>query len=74
MMWWPSRKVSGVNPTVSNLPHGFYDVTLTVTDNAASTAEDTCLVASLGAWGIGGAQKLGLAEVIQILQAMGGIQ
>jgi hypothetical protein len=69
-----NRTASGVNPTVSNLAHGFYDVTLTVRDDAASTAEDTCLIASLGEWGIGGGQKLGLAEVIQILQAMGGIQ
>jgi hypothetical protein len=69
-----NRTVSGVTPTVSNLAYGFYDVTLTVTDNAASTAKDTCLVASFGQSGIGSGEELGLAQVVQILQIMAGVQ
>jgi hypothetical protein len=38
------RVVGGVNPTVSGLEHGFYFVTLTVTDSDGNTATDEMLL------------------------------
>jgi hypothetical protein len=43
-----NRTASGVNPTISNLEPGFYDVTLTVTDDGALTDTDTMLLAAAG--------------------------
>lgn len=42
------RTAEGVNPVVSNLAPGFYNVTLTVTDNEGLTGTDTMLVAAAG--------------------------
>jgi hypothetical protein len=39
-----SKTASGVSPTVSGLAHGFYFVTLTVTDNQGGTATDDMLL------------------------------
>jgi hypothetical protein len=40
--------ISGVNPTISDLYSGLYDVTLTVTDDEGATGTDTSLVAAAG--------------------------
>jgi len=42
------RTANGESPTVSGLELGFYDVTLTVTDNDGLTATDTMLIAVAG--------------------------
>jgi hypothetical protein len=42
------RTAEGVNPTISGLQPGFYDVTLTVTDNDGVTGTDTMLLAVAG--------------------------
>ena len=67
-----NRTASGVNPTVTNLAPGFYDVILTVTDDTAATDEDTCLLAVAGLWDIDGDGKLGVAEIIYGLQVLAG--
>ncbi len=43
-----NRTASGVNPTITDLAKGFYDVTLTVTDNTGYTGQDTMLLAAAG--------------------------
>jgi hypothetical protein len=68
-----NRTASGINPTVTDLAHGFYDVTLTVTDNTAATNTDTALLAAGGIWDIDGDGKLGTAELIYILQMLVGL-
>jgi hypothetical protein len=67
-----NRSAAGAMPTVTDLAPGFYDVTLTVTDDTASTDDDTCEVAATGRYGIDDDDKLGLAEVLYILQALAG--
>ena len=42
------RTATGVNPTVSNLQPGFYDVTLTVTDNQGLNDTDTMFFSAIG--------------------------
>jgi hypothetical protein len=42
------KTAAGVNPTISSLEPGFYDVTLTVTDNVDFTGTDTMLLAVAG--------------------------
>jgi len=42
------RTATGVNPTVSNLQPGFYDVTLKVTDNQGLTGTDTMIFSAMG--------------------------
>ena len=42
------RTATGVNPTISTLQPGFYDVTLTVTDNQALTDTDTMFFSAIG--------------------------
>jgi len=42
------RTATGVKPTVSNLQPGFYDVTLTVTDNQGLTGTDTMMFSAIG--------------------------
>ncbi len=42
------RTATGVSPTVSTLQPGFYDVTLTVTDNQGLTNTDTMLFSAMG--------------------------
>jgi hypothetical protein len=41
-----NKIATGMNPTVSGLEPGFYDVVLTVTDNAALTDTDTIILSS----------------------------
>ena len=43
-----NRTVEGINPTISDLEPGFYDVVLTVTDNDGLTGTDTMLLAAAG--------------------------
>ncbi|UCG80750.1 MAG: PKD domain-containing protein, partial [Desulfobacterales bacterium] len=43
-----NRVATDVNPTVSNLEPGFYDVTLTVTDNDSLEGTDTMEIAAIG--------------------------
>ena len=39
-----NRTATGVNPVISDLEHGFYFVTLTITDNEGATATDEMLL------------------------------
>jgi len=63
-----NRTVSGVTTTVSDLKKGFYDVTLTVTDNSGVAKSDELFFSALGdpakEYDINGDGKSGLAEVI----------
>jgi len=43
-----NQTATGVNPTITNLYPGFYDVTLTVTDDQSASTTDTSLVAAAG--------------------------
>jgi len=45
------RTAACVNPTISDLESGFYDVALTVTDNDGLTGTDTMLLAAAGPCG-----------------------
>jgi hypothetical protein len=42
------RTATGVNPTIPTLQPGFYDVTLTVTDNQGLTDTDTIVFSAIG--------------------------
>jgi hypothetical protein len=42
------RTAAGVNPTISDLDKGFYDATLTVTDDVGLSGTDTMLLAAAG--------------------------
>ena len=41
-------EANGVNPTISGLTNGFYNMCLTVTDNNGATGIDCCLLAAAG--------------------------
>ncbi len=86
---WPVSGISdtGTNPlynksavgetaTVTDLKKGFYDVTLTVTDDSGATAEDEMFFSAIGdptkAFDISGDGKAGLDEVIYYLQLLSG--
>ncbi|MBW2066091.1 MAG: hypothetical protein JRJ03_14325, partial [Deltaproteobacteria bacterium] len=43
-----NRTATGIKPTVLNLKKGYYDVTLTVTDDQAATDTDTMELAVAG--------------------------
>jgi len=45
------RRATGISPVLTGLPAGFYDVVLTVQDDAGATATDTMLLAVAGADG-----------------------
>ena len=68
-----SRTATGQNPTIDNLVPGFYDVLLTVY-NGTATSTATSLLAVAGAWDVNNDGKVGLAEVIYILQKMVGMR
>ncbi len=71
-----NRTVSGVTTTVSDLKKGFYDVTLTVTDNSGVAKSDELFFSAIGdpakEYDINGDGKAGLAEVIYYLQILSG--
>lgn len=69
-----NRTASGKKPTVSNLAAGFYDVVLTITDNCGKIGTDTMLLGAAGPWDINDDEKLGLAEIIHILQTLSGVR
>jgi hypothetical protein len=69
-----NRVASGENPTISDLPYGFYDVTLTVTDDSALSDTDTCLLAATGSWDLDGDGKVGNVEALYILQMLAGLR
>jgi hypothetical protein len=66
-----SRTAMGQNPSLDNLAPGFYDVLLTASDGT-TTSTATSLLAVAGPWDLNGDGKVGLAEVIYILQKMVG--
>jgi hypothetical protein len=61
-----NRISEGINPTVSDIVPGFYDVTLTVTNNFGETDTDIMMVAAIGCkgdfYGDGSVDGLDLAE------------
>ena len=61
-----------MNPTVTGLAAGFYDVTLTVPDNDGQTGSDTMVLSVSVPWDVGTDGKTGLEEVIYILQTLSG--
>lgn len=67
-----NRTATGAVATIANLSPGFYDVTLEVTDNSGGSGTSKRLLAVAGPWDMNSDGKLGLAEVIHILQIVGG--
>jgi len=67
-----SKTAEGINPTVTDIKKGFYDVTLTVTDNDGKTGTGTMLLGVSGAWDINNDNRLGLSEAVYILQVLSG--
>jgi hypothetical protein len=68
-----NRTAFGQIVTVTNLSPGFYDVSLVVTDNMSKTATDSMLLAVGGNLAcINNDARLGLAQVIYILQVIAG--
>ena len=67
-----NQTASGMNPTVTGLQAGFYDVTLTVTDNDGQTGRDTMLLSVSVPWDVGTDGKTGLEEAIYILKTLSG--
>jgi len=69
-----NRTLSGATTTVSDLKKGFYDVTLTVTDNSGAAKSDELFFSALGdpakEYDINGDGKAGLAEVIYYLKIL----
>ena len=61
------------NPSLDNLAAGFYDVLLTVSDGT-TTSTATSLLAVAGPWDVDNDGKVGLAEVIYILQKVAGVR
>ena len=68
-----SLTVTGQKPNLDNLAAGFYDVRLTVSDGT-TTSTASSLLAVAGPWDVDGDGKVGLAEVIYILQKMAGVR
>jgi len=66
----------GETITVPDLKKGFYDVTLTVTDDTGATGDDEMFFSATGdptkEYDISGDGKAGLAEVIYFLQILSG--
>jgi PKD repeat protein len=94
-----SRTATGVNPVLSNLAPGFYDVVLTVTGDAGSAASkltlavvpenvvndiraglfsqqqlDQAVLEERIKWDVNNDGKMGLEEVIYILQKIAGVR
>ncbi|MDM8525365.1 right-handed parallel beta-helix repeat-containing protein [Desulfococcaceae bacterium HSG8] len=71
-----NKTVSGETVTVSELKKGFYDVTLTVTDDSGAVNSDEMFFSATGdptkEYDISGDGKAGLAEVIYYLQILSG--
>jgi len=68
------KTATGSNPRLTNLSPGFYDIVLTVTNNAGNIDKDSMLLGVAGRWDIDGDNKLGLSECIYILQILSGIK
>ena len=68
-----NQDATGATPTVSDLQSGFYDVTLTVTDNDGLTGSDSMVLAVSDPWDIGGDGQTGLEEAIHILRTLSGL-
>jgi len=71
-----NKTAVGETATVTDLKKGFYDVTLTVTDDRGATGEDEMFFSAVGdptkEYDINGDGKAGLAEVIYYLQILSG--
>jgi len=71
-----NKTVSGETVTVSDLKKGFYDVTLTVTDDSGAVNSDEMFFSATGdptkEYDINGDGKAGLAEVVYFLQLLSG--
>ncbi len=71
-----NKTVSGETVTVSDVKKGFYDVTLTVTDDSGAVNADEMFFSATGdpmkEYDISGDGKAGLAEVIYYLQILSG--
>ena len=71
-----NKTAVGETATVTDLKKGFYDVTLTVTDDTGATGDDDMFFSAIGdpteAYDINGDGKAGLAEVIYFLQTLAG--
>ncbi len=69
-----NQSATGINPTVTELRNGFYEVILTVTDNDGLTGSDSMLLSVCTPWDVGNDGKTGLEEVIYILRTLSGLQ
>jgi len=67
-----NRVADGETATVTGLARGFYDVTLTVTDNLGLTAAKSFQLVALGPWDVNSDGQTGLAETIFILKELTG--
>jgi len=69
-----NKTAVGETATVTDLKKGFYDVTLTVTDDSGATGEDEMFFSAVGdptkEYDINGDGKAGLAEVIYYLKIL----
>lgn len=68
-----NQNATGITPTISGLQSGFYDVTLTVTDDDGLTGSDTVVLAVSEPWDISGDGQTGLGEAIHILRTLSGL-
>ena len=69
-----NQTATGVNPTVTELRGGFYDVILTATDNDGLAGSDSMVLAVSVPWDIGNDGTTGLEEAIYILRTLSGLQ
>ncbi|MDM8550791.1 right-handed parallel beta-helix repeat-containing protein [Desulfobacterales bacterium HSG2] len=71
-----NKTAVGETATVQDLKKGFYDVTLTVTDDTGATGDDDMFFSATGSpsenYDIDGDGKSGLKEVIRLLQTLTG--
>jgi len=65
-----NKSASGMNPEITELHIGFYDVELLVTDNDGLTNTDMMVLSVSEPWDVNNDQKLGLEEVIHILRVI----